>query len=174
MNIVLIGYRGTGKTTVARLLAQRLQLSARDADDELQRIAGKTIAEIFGDGGEEAFRELESQILIQLCRLEGLVLSAGGGAVLCEKNRRRLRDWGTVIWLEADASTIHQRMQTDPTTAASRPALTRQGGLAEIEHLLEQRRPLYETTAHLRVDTSGKTPSQVCEEIVSLLQPPAV
>ena len=169
MNLHLIGYRGTGKTTVAAALAARLGWSWVDADAELERAAGRTIAEIFAEGGEEAFRELESQTLAELCARDKIIVSVGGGGVLREQNRTLLRNSGKVIWLQAAPETIYRRMAHDPTTASRRPNLTNAGGLPEIRQLLLARAPIYEQSADLRVDTEGKSPAQVADEICAHL-----
>jgi shikimate kinase len=169
MNLHLIGYRGTGKTTVAELLAARLGWPWFDADVELERETGRAIAEIFADGGEEAFRELESRVLARLCGRRKIVLGVGGGGVLREQNRAALRASGKVIWLQASPETIYRRVAQDPTTAARRPNLTNAGGLPEIEKLLEVRAPIYRRTADLTVDTEGKSPAEVADEILARL-----
>jgi len=166
MNLVLIGYRATGKTTLARLLAERLGWDWVDADVEIERRAGKPIARIFAEDGEPAFRDLESQVVADLCRSRGLVLAAGGGAPMREENRRRMRASGQVVWLVARPETILARMNADQTTAARRPSLTARDPLEEIVHLLEKRKPIYAATAHACVDTEGKSPEQLVEEIL--------
>jgi len=167
--IALIGYRGTGKTTVARLLANSLRWSWIDADVELERRAEKTINEFFAQEGETAFRNLETQVVLDLTQRERIVLALGGGAVLREENRAAIRR-GTVVWLQADAATIFARTSTDPTTPERRPNLTAVGGLAEIEQLLAAREPLYRDCADFAVATVGITPDQVVDQVVSLLK----
>ncbi len=167
MNLVLIGYRATGKTTLARLLAQRLGWSWVDADVEIERRAGKAIARIFAEDGEPAFRDLEAQVVADLCRSRHLVLAAGGGAPMREESRRRMRASGKVVWLVARPETILARMGADQTTAARRPSLTGKAPLDEIVDLLERREPSYAATAHVCVDTEGKSPEQLVDEILA-------
>ncbi len=171
--LVLLGYRGTGKTTVARELARRLGWQAVDLDDEIERAAGKSITEIFAQHGETAFRDQESAALARCAAREATVLATGGGVVLREANRRALQEIrsraGHIVWLRAPAETIHDRLTADASTASRRPNLTPQGGLREIVELLAQRTPLYEACASLTVDTQGKTPSQVADEILQAL-----
>lgn len=167
--LVLIGYRATGKTTVARLLAKRLGWEWVDADVEIEKRAGKSIARIFAEEGESAFRDLEAQVIAELCQRPRLVLAAGGGAPVREESRRTMRKNGKVVWLKALPETIHARMTGDQTTATRRPNLTNQGGLAEIVELLTRREPIYRESAHLEVDTENKAPDAVATEILERL-----
>jgi shikimate kinase len=170
MNLILIGYRATGKTTLARLLAEKLGFDWVDADVEIERRAGKSIARIFAEDGEPAFRDLEAEVTADLCRRERLVLAAGGGAPLRPQSRQAMRAAGRVIWLTASAETILARMSGDATTAGRRPSLTDKGALEEIVHLLDQRESIYRESAHLEVDTEGKSPQRIAAEILSQLQ----
>ncbi len=167
--VTLIGYRGTGKTTVARLLAARLGWSWVDADAYLEAKHGQTIREIFAAEGEVGFREKEAAVLAELAGRERQVLAAGGGVVIRLENRARLRRSGFVVWLTADAATIHARLQADPTTSDRRPPLTAACGLAEIEQLLADRAPLYRECADLTVDTTGRSPDDIVEIILAAL-----
>jgi shikimate kinase len=166
-NISLIGYRATGKTTIARLLAERLGRSWIDADVEIERRAGKSIAEIFAGDGEAAFRDLEARVIADLCGRDDLVLAAGGGAPLRVESRQTMRAAGWVVWLTAAPATIAARMAGDATTAARRPRLTDHSPQQEIEQLLAVRTPIYQETAHLVVDTEGKAPAAIVAEIVA-------
>jgi len=166
MNILLIGYRGTGKTTVAKCLARRLGWDWIDADVEIERRAGKSIAEIFAQQGEEAFRDLETEVVADLTAGDSQILALGGGAILREENRRRIASAGTVVWLKASAETIHARITADATTAGRRPNLTASGGMAEIRELLDFRTPIYRQCADLQIDTDERTPDEIAEEII--------
>ncbi|HJQ80123.1 MAG TPA: shikimate kinase [Lacipirellulaceae bacterium] len=167
--IFLIGYRGTGKSTVARHLAERLGYDSVDADAEIERRAGKSIAAIFADNGEAAFRDLESQLVAELSGLRRSVIALGGGAVLRESNRIAIRDAGPVVWLTAPVDVIVARLAADPATAGRRPNLTKTGGRDEIETLLTERTPIYGQCATLVVNTDGKTCAQVADEIAANL-----
>ncbi len=169
MQLILIGYRGTGKTTVARRVAERLSLELFDADVEVERRAGKSIKQIFDDDGEQAFRELEVATIADLVRHRDSVLSLGGGAVMREATRGVLTQ-GTVIWLTARPETIHARMTDDSKTFDQRPNLTTNGGMAEIAALLIQREPVYRACADFTVETDTKSAEQVAQEIVCLVQ----
>jgi shikimate kinase len=168
-NIALIGYRGTGKSTAARLLALRLGWDWVDADVEVELHVGKSIAAIFAEEGELAFRDREAEVVAELCRRDAAVLALGGGAVLREANREAVASCGAVVWLHASVDAIAERLAADCTTVERRPDLTPQGGREEIERLLEARAPIYRACATLKVDTDRKTPAAIVEEIVAAL-----
>lgn len=170
MNVFLIGYRGTGKSTVARLLAERLGWQACDADDEIEARAGLSIAEIFATQGEGAFRDWESRVIEDLAARDRAVLSLGGGAVLRPQNRAALAGRGPVVWLQATPETLWQRIQQDAATAARRPNLTSLGGITEIIATLGERQEIYRQCALLAVDTEGKSPALVADEILAELE----
>jgi shikimate kinase len=169
MIVTLIGYRGTGKTSVAPRLAQQWGWDWIDADVELERRAGRTIREIFESGGESEFRRLERQTLQELLQRDRLVLAAGGGAVLNEETRRDFRAAGPVVWLHADVETISRRIAEDATTSHRRPNLTATGGVEEIREVLAAREPLYRETATVTVETMDKPVEAVVAEIVAAL-----
>ncbi len=160
MILTLIGYRGTGKTTLAEPLAARLGWVPVDADVEIEGAAECSIREIFEEGGEEDFRRIEREVLVDLLQQDNLVLAAGGGAILNRDTRRDFVAAGPVVWLKASAETIDRRINRDETTAERRPNLTSSGGLAEIEELLAIREPLYRETASLIVTTDEPLPGQ--------------
>jgi shikimate kinase len=166
-NIILIGYRCTGKTTVSRLLAERLGWSYADVDDRIEAVAGKTIAEIFVAEGEAGFRDREAAALAELCQRSGCVIATGGGAILREANRQLLRTGGRVAWLTAAPETLWERMNTDPTTAARRPNLTVSGGLDEVRSLIAAREPLYREVAHFAVASDTLSPEAVTDAILT-------
>lgn len=174
MFLTLIGYRATGKTTLARLLAERLGCEWIDADVQIERRAGKSIARVFAEDGEPAFRDIEAAVVADLCGRDGLVLAAGGGAPLRPESRQAMRRAGRVVWLTAEPETILARMNTDATTSGRRPNLTDRGALDEIVHLLQRREPIYREAAHLEVSTEGKSPEMIVAEILEGLglQPP--
>jgi shikimate kinase len=151
--IFLVGYRGSGKTSVARLLAGRLGWNWLDADDLLERRLGRTVRQIFAEEGEAGFRAHEAALLAELAELDQHVVATGGGVVLRPENRVRLRG-GRVVWLTADGA-----------TGARRPNLT-VGGRVEVEELLRVRVPLYQECAGLTIDTVGRTPEEVAAAIL--------
>jgi len=167
--IFLIGYRGTGKSAVARELADRLNRSFLDADEEIERRAGKSIAAMFAEDGEEPFRELEAQVVADMCSKSNAVISLGGGAVLREENRGAITAAGPVVWLTASVETIAARIAADETTTSRRPNLTATGGRVEIEAVLAARTPIYRACATFVIDTDDRTPADVADGIVAEL-----
>lgn len=167
--IALIGYRGTGKSSVAPLLARRLKWDWVDADVEVELRAGKSIAAIFADEGEPHFRHLEANVVAELCSRERCVLALGGGAVLRETSRAHLQKCQAVVWLQASVDVLAERIFGDPTTAARRPNLTNHGGRNEIETLLAAREPFYRGCATIKVDTENKRPSEIADEIIDAI-----
>lgn len=165
MVITLIGYRGSGKSTVARPLADRLRWKWIDADTVIEQTAGQTIREIFAAEGEAGFRTRERQVMAELLQQEHLVIAAGGGAILSPETRKLMRAAGPVIWLVAGLETLAARIERDTTTAQRRPNLTSQGGLTEIAAVLAVREPLYRECATLVVDTDKLSIEQIVTQI---------
>lgn len=166
VTIILVGYRGSGKTTVGRLVAARLGWAFVDADDVIEATAGKSVAGIFAAEGEAGFRDREAAALAALCARPDHVIATGGGAVLREANRLAMKA-GFVVWLTAPPEVVWERMCTDPTTAARRPNLTAAGGEAEVRALLAAREPLYREVADLTVGTESLSPELVADSILS-------
>lgn len=169
-NLFLIGYRGCGKTTVARLLGELLRLPALDADEYLEQQAGLTIRDIFAAEGEPGFRQREANVVSELTRRDSSIVSWGGGVILREANREALRKTGKIVWLRARPATLLERIERDPTTGARRPNLTAAGGLAEIEHLLTIREPLYAAIADRIVSADEGTPPEIAADIAQWFQ----
>jgi shikimate kinase len=167
--IFLIGYRGTGKTTVAQLLAARLNRDWIDSDRELERQTGESIARLFVERGEPAFRELEAAFVNDLCQQVGVVVALGGGAVLRDQSRAAIRAAGPVVWLTASVTTMAGRLAADAATPGQRPNLTSAGTLPEIAAVLAERTPIYRACATLVIDTEEKSPADVADEIVTKL-----
>ena len=167
MNLVLIGYRCTGKTTLGRLLAGRLGWPLVDTDTLIQQRAGRNIRQIVAAGGWPEFRRLETEVVAQVSAGDRQVISAGGGAILAEANRMVLRAGGKVVLLTASAETIWQRMKADPKTLAERPNLTDAGGLAEVQKVLAERREAYAAAAHYEIPTDRFPPDKAADRVLA-------
>jgi len=168
MNIFLVGYRGSGKTTVASSLAARLGWTWVDADAELEQKRGSTIKQMFADEGEPAFREYEAAILNEIALSDRQIVALGGGAVLREDNRNLLRKHGKTVWLKTRPEVLFERIKADTATAERRPNLTAQGGIEEIRTLLAAREPLYAAVAHLEVE-ANRPPAEIANTIIAEL-----
>lgn len=167
MNIVLIGYRGAGKSTVATLLASDLRMQKVSLDEEIARNTGKRIPEIVADQGWERFRDLESEVVEAYGKKDGWVIDAGGGVVLREKNVQNLRRNGTLVWLTAPPSVLIERIRED----MERPALKHgKTFLEEVEEVLEERKPLYRSAADWTIDVSDLSPAEVSRRIQVMLR----
>lgn len=171
MIITLIGYRGTGKTTLAPRLASKLNFEWVDADVELENSTGRSIREIFATDGEPEFRRLERELLVELLKRDRLVLAAGGGAILNEATRNDFRRAGPVVWLRASVEAIALRILRDGVSARHRPNLTSAGGIDEIRSLLAQREPLYRECATIDVLAEGSSLENLAQRIVAKLPP---
>lgn len=165
MNIILIGYRGSGKTSVGRELAKLLERPFFDSDRMIFAKTGRTIREIVEAGGWPAFREAEKAVIAELSALDQAVISLGGGAVMDPENVAALEGRGKFVWLKADARTLARRMQSEQNGGGQRPSLTGAGTLEEVERVLAERLPVYRALADLAVDTSGKFPAGIAAEI---------
>jgi shikimate kinase len=166
--VFLIGYRGSGKSTVARLLADRLSWQALDMDAEIEARQGKSIRRIFAEEGEPAFRRLESNLLHEVSSLTKHVVATGGGIILDRENRTCLRNSGTVIYLTGQPATLWNRILQDATTAERRPDLT-VGGLAEVEQVLSERENLYQQCANFMVPVDDRSPEELADSLAQLL-----
>ncbi len=166
MNIYLIGYRGSGKTSVGRILAAKLKRRFIDADGLLAELHGQTITEMVKDRGWEVFRRREKEILQHICMFDNCVIATGGGAVLDPQNVTRMKAGGKLVWLRATPETIRRRIQQDAHSADLRPSLTANGQIDEIEDVLTGREPHYQKAMDISVDTDGKTIESIADEVI--------
>jgi len=167
MNIVLIGYRGTGKSTVARILGQRLKRRVMSTDAEIVKEAGQSIPQIVEQFGWDHFRELETQMCRKLQDQTELVIDTGGGLILKEENVKILKANGKIFWLTADVSTIASRISGD----MQRPSLSgTKSFVEEIEEILEIRRPHYQAAADVIIPTDHETPESITTKILGDLE----
>ncbi|MFH1550732.1 MAG: shikimate kinase [Planctomycetota bacterium] len=165
MNIALIGFRCSGKTAAGKILAQRMGCDFIDIDEIIASDEGKSIAGIFKEDGESAFRRLEATALRKVLSGGNQVISCGGGIVLREENVALLRERSIVVWLAATAETCVKRMREDEQKGIKRPSLTGAPPVEEIESLLASRIPLYEEVCNYRIDTDAISPRRVAERI---------
>jgi shikimate kinase len=171
MSIVLIGSRGSGKTTIGRKLADRLWQTFVDVDDLIVRRVGKSIKDIFDQDGEPRFRDVESEVVREVARLADHVIGVGGGTLMREENRQALKDAGhKLIYLRCEPEELHRRIESDPQSKLTRPNLTDLGGgIEEIEHLISVREPVYRQSMHAELDVTHLTPEEAVVYIVKLL-----
>ncbi|MGZ8379972.1 MAG: shikimate kinase [Nitrospira sp.] len=166
MNVVLIGYRGTGKSTVGKLVAARLDRVLVSTDAEIVKLVGQSIPEIVEQHGWEYFRDLETKICLDLAGRDGVVIDTGGGAILRSQNVEGLKRTGKLFWLTAPVETIAKRIGAD----TQRPSLTgTKSFLDEIQDVLRERTPKYQAAADYIIETDGKSTTQVAEEILARL-----
>ena len=170
MNIVLIGYRGTGKTAVGKALSKRLGRPFYDADAYLEQKRGRTISDMVAAEGWPFFRAREKEVIGEIAAKDDCVIATGGGAVMDKDNVACLRRKGTFVLLKADADTMIQRIQGDDISAQQRPKLLVGDIYEETESLLKERMPVYEEVADFSVDTSNLAIDEVVERIVRNLQ----
>jgi shikimate kinase len=166
MNIVLIGYRGTGKSTVGRLLAARLGRELVSTDVEIVKRAKCTIPEIVAQHGWEYFRDLESDICRELASRDQIVIDTGGGAILRPQNVEALKENGALFWLTASVETIAKRIGDDN----QRPSLTgAKSFVDEIQDVLRERTPTYQAAADHIITTDNRSINQLVEKILTLV-----
>jgi len=165
MNIVLIGYRGTGKSAVSSRLAELTGMRRVSTDEDIVRRSGCPIRAYVEAHGWQAFRDLEAEAIADLAREDRLVLDTGGGVVLREANVDALRDHGVLFWLRAGVSTIRDRIASD----TERPSLTGQRSfLEEVAEVLAEREPKYASASHYVIDTDSRTVEAIADEILGL------
>jgi len=166
-NLVLIGYRATGKSAVGARLAQILGRPFVDLDQMLVQEAGKSIVDIVAKGGWAEFRRREKDLVARFRLTQGQVLATGGGVVLDPDNIAALRENGIIIWLTADPETIQARLTKDLPRDSNRPSLTGSDSIREVAVVLEERYPLYQAAAQITVDTTHRDMAQVVDAVLA-------
>ena len=166
-NIILEGFMGSGKSTVSEILSDKLDLELIDTDEAIEEAEGRKISDIFAQDGEEAFRDMETGLVEMMVsdHMRETVISLGGGLPVREKNRELLNKVGKVVYLRTAPETVYDRLKGDDT----RPLLKSEDPLARIKELQDKRGKIYEEAADIIVDTDGKTPVQVAEEIIAAI-----
>ncbi|MCI8381255.1 MAG: shikimate kinase [Lachnospiraceae bacterium] len=166
-HIILIGFMGSGKSTVGIKLSYRLQCPLFDTDKMIEKKEKRSISEIFEKEGENYFRAQETQLLLKLKEERaGQIFSVGGGTPLRAENRKLLRELGTVVYLKVSPETVYERLKGDTT----RPLLQGTDPMEKIRVLLDERQKRYADAADIVITTDGKKPVQVVEEIVAALE----
>lgn len=165
-HLFLVGFMGAGKSTVARLVADRLGRPCVDLDAAIEAEAGRPIRQIFDSDGESAFRDLESAALESLAEQPASVVACGGGAVLRDENRAAMSRMGCVVYLRVSAGETLARVGADET----RPLLSGHGGELAATALLEARVSLYTAVADATVDTVGQSPEQVADAVIEFVE----
>jgi shikimate kinase len=169
MHVVLIGYRGTGKTAVGKRLADRLRLPFYDTDELIEREAGKSIRDMVAEKGWAYFRMRESEIIRKLALLQRGVVASGGGAVMDEGNCAILKKHGLLIWLTADAFTTVRRMINDAKSEARRPSFFHEDIFRETEDVLKERIPIYRGLADFSLNTTDKNIDEIVNAVCEFL-----
>lgn len=169
-NIILIGYRCTGKTSAGKRLSERLGLPFLDTDDLIVERAGMPINEIVEKGGWDLFRKKEKEVIRKLSPITKTIMATGGGAFENQENRKTLKENGLFVWLTADVKTIMERMLVDQNTKSRRPSLSLNDLETETTLILKKRAPAYRDLADLTVDTSRKNINAIVDEICNCLE----
>lgn len=165
-NVFLVGPMGAGKSTIGRLLAADLRLDFKDTDKEIEDRSGVDIPWIFDMEGEAGFRAREAAVLTELCQLDHVLLATGGGIVLREDNRKILAGAGRVVYLMTSVDEQVQRTNRDK----KRPLLQTEDPRQVLTELMALRHPLYEDVADYQIDTDGRSPKSVAQELSRILQ----
>ena len=165
-NIFLIGFMGAGKSTIARTLQRELGFPLVEMDERIVQEQGMSINDIFAQYGEAHFREIESQLVVDLGKQEPSIVSCGGGVVVRPENTQNMKKSGRIVLLKASPETIFERVKN----STDRPILNGHMNVEYIAELMEKRRVRYEEAADITIQTDGKTREQICEEIIGKLR----
>lgn len=165
-NILLIGFMGTGKSTVSAYLKSKLGMKEVDTDKMIEEQEGMSISDIFARKGEDTFRNMETELLKRLKAEHNLIVSCGGGMALRDTNAAIMKEAGTVVWLTAEPETILERVKNDD----SRPLLRGNKNTDFIADLLEKRSSKYKAASDFSVATDKRRPEDICDEIVRKME----
>lgn len=161
-HVFLMGFMGTGKSTIAKEVAKKLGVFALDLDREIEKKCEKSIKQIFNEQGEAHFRKLEQEGLFATMERKPCVVACGGGVVLNPENREFIKKSGLGVVLWGSATTIYGRLEKD----RRRPLMENKKSLSEIEKMLAERHDMYNEVADIKISIEGKSPRQICEELV--------
>lgn len=162
MKIILIGYRAAGKTTLGKLLSRRLGWPYLDVDRGIEKRSGKTITELFQEKGDTHYRDVESQIVQEMCNEDECVIAFGAGSLMREENQTTAWTDSLIVYLRAPVEELWRRIEADPGSSDTRPNLS-QGGIEEVIEMLGKREPVYEACADLILDAT-LPPEQLADE----------
>lgn len=162
-NIYLIGFMGAGKSTIAAVLKDKLNMKLVEMDERIEQEQGITINEIFAKYGEPHFRDIESALVCTLGEEGNTIVSCGGGVVVRPENTEHMKKTGRIVFLTATPETIYERVKY----STNRPILNGNMNVEYIAQLMEKRRALYESACDIRIETDGKTTEQICDEIIA-------
>ena len=165
-HIFLIGFMGSGKSTVAKYLSSAYQMKQIEMDEQIEKNEGRSISSIFEKEGEEYFRTLETELLKSLDPRETFVVSCGGGAAVKEENVREMKEKGRIILLSAQPETVYVRVKN----SHNRPLLEGNMNVSYIKNLMDKRQKLYERAADFQVKTDGRTAEDIGEEIIKQIR----
>ena len=165
MRIALVGYRGSGKSTIGKILAEKTGWELVCLDELIEKRAGKSIPQIVEQEGWKRFRQLESKILKEVIKKDPAIFDLGGGVVEREENRKLIKENCFVVWLKASPEVLAERIKH----SQNRPSLTGKDFLEEISEVLARREPLYQELAHLELNTEQKPPQELAEKILENL-----
>jgi len=166
MNIILIGYRGTGKTAVSEILSKRLDMQCIGMDNRIVEIAGMSIPEIVQKYGWDKFRQIESDLAVELSKLDNIIIDAGGGIIEKNENINSLKNNAIIIWLKASVDIIASRIHDDN----QRPALTNgKTFIDEISEVYERRKPKYKSASNYEIETDNLSPDRIADIIIEFV-----
>ena len=165
-SIFLIGFMGAGKSTIARALQRELGFPLIEMDERIVKEQGMSINDIFAQYGEDHFRDIESQLIVDIGKEEPSIVSCGGGVVVRPQNTQNMKEIGRIVFLKATPETIYERVKN----STDRPILNGHMNVEYIAELMEKRRALYEAAADITIQTDGKMREQICYEIIGKMR----